>query len=160
MSDHEESLDDSLRVEALSGSRVPRRAVLTGASGLILAGFVRGAAAAAQPVGAANPSLVATALHCSGTGEICLEHCLKEFTRGDTMLAKCAARVAEMVPVCKGLASLAALESEHLPAYAKVCIDVCKSCEVECRKHEAHHEICKECADACAKVIEACRKVG
>ena len=43
------------------------------------------------------------------------------------MLAQCAARVSEMIPVCDTLASLAALDSAHLPAYAKVCIDVCAS---------------------------------
>lgn len=142
---------------------VPRRAVLAAASGLVAAAAVTTvvpglsvpADAAPAPANAPHAGLVRVALECAGTGELCLQHCLSEFARGQTMLAECAARVAEMVPVCKTLASLAALESSHLKAYAKVCIDVCKACEEECRKHEAHAEICKQCADSCLKVIAA-----
>jgi Cys-rich four helix bundle protein (predicted Tat secretion target) len=76
------------------------------------------------------------------------------------MLAQCAARVGEMIPVCQTLASLAALESTHLKAYAKICIDVCQACEDECRKHTAHAAICGQCADACAKVIAALKAIA
>jgi len=153
--------------ERASGT-MPRRSVLAAASGVVLAAVATGgrglgvspAAAAPQPANAPNASLVATALDCAGTGEICLQHCLREFTAGQTMLAQCAKRVAEMIPACEALASLAALESQHLAAYAKVCADICQSCEDECRKHESHHAICKECADTCVKLVEACRKVA
>ena len=144
---------------------VPRRAVLAAASTLVAAvaastlpGLAGVAAAAPAPADAPNTALVRTALECSGTGELCLQHCYSELAKGQTMLAQCAARVSEMIPVCETLASLAAQESPHLPAYAKVCIDVCKSCQEECVKHEAHAEICKQCGDACAKVIAALQR--
>jgi len=142
---------------------LPRRAVLTaGLVGAAAAGALPGlvAAAAAAPAPGANAALVATALDCAGTGELCLQHCYAEFAKGETMLAVCAQRVAEMVPVCKTLASLASLQSKHLPAYAKVCIDVCADCETECRKHEKHAAICKACADECVKVIDALKKMA
>lgn len=153
--------------EPQDGTVVPRRAVLAAASGLMAAaaatalpGLVATAAAAPAPANAPHAGIVRVALECAGTGELCLQHCLSEFSKGQTMLAECAARVAEMVPVCKTLASLAALESAHLKAYAKVCIDVCKACEAECRKHEAHAEICKQCADSCVKVIDALKSLA
>jgi Cys-rich four helix bundle protein (predicted Tat secretion target) len=150
--------DDEARLDA--SSPLARRTVLGAAAGLLLAGATRAAHGAPAAANAKHAALVATALDCAGTGELCLQHCFAEFAKGQTMLAACAQRVAEMVPVCKTLASLAALDSDHLPAYAKVCIDVCTSCEEECRKHEAHAAICKQCADSCAAVIAACRKLA
>jgi Cys-rich four helix bundle protein (predicted Tat secretion target) len=125
-----------------------------------LPGLATNADAVAEPADAPNAALVRTALECAGTGELCLHHCFTEFAKGQTMLAQCAARVGEMVPVCRTLASLAALESSHLKAYAKICIDVCQACEDECRKHAAHAAICGQCADACAKVIAALKALA
>lgn len=146
---------------------VTRRTLLAAGSTLVAAaavtslpGLVTDAAAVVEAAQAPNEALVRVALECSGTGELCLHHCLTEFAKGQTMLAQCAARVGEMVPVCKTLASLAALESSHLKAYAKVCIDVCQACEDECRKHAGHAAICGQCADACAKVITALKALA
>jgi Cys-rich four helix bundle protein (predicted Tat secretion target) len=137
----------SRRTLLAAGSTVLAAAVTT------LPGLVPHANAVATD--APNSALVRTALECAGTGELCLHHCFTEFGKGQTMLAQCASRVAEMVPVCQALASLASLESVHLKAYAKVCIDVCQACEDECRKHAKHAAICGQCADSCAKVIAA-----
>lgn len=157
-----DELEDSLDA---TPTVVPRRALLAAAAGIVVAaaattlpGLAAPAAAAPAPASAPHTDLVRIALECSGTGELCLQHCYEEFARGQTMLAQCAARVSEMIPVCEALASLAALQSTHLKAYAKVCTDVCKACEEECRKHEAHAEICKQCADSCLKVIAALQR--
>lgn len=146
---------------------VTRRTLLAAGSTLVAAaavtslpGLATDAAAVVEPADAPNAALVRVALECSGTGELCLHHCFTEFAKGQTMLAQCAARVGEMVPVCKTLASLAALESSHLKAYAKICIDVCQACEDECRKHAGHAAICGQCADACARVITALKALA
>lgn len=146
---------------------VTRRALLAAGSTLVAAaaatslpGLATDAAAVVEVAEAPNAALVRVALECAGTGELCLHHCLTEFAKGQTMLAQCAARVGEMVPVCRTLASLAALESSHLKAYAKICIDVCQACEDECRKHAGHAAICGQCADSCAKVIAALRSIA
>ncbi len=65
-----------------------------------------------------------------------------------------------MNAACTGLARLAALNSDHLPAYAKVCLEICKDCEAECRKHEKTHAICKACAESCKACIAECEKVA
>lgn len=106
-----------------------------------------------------HQALAETALDCVGWGERCQKHIMTLFLAGDTSLAQCSARIHDMVAVCNALASLAAAESDHLKPFAKVCIDVCKSCEQECRKHEQHHPICKDTAEACARVVAACQKV-
>jgi len=107
-----------------------------------------------------NGPLVAAALDCVGTGEACAQHCLTLLSAGDTSIAACMATVQQMLPVCATLASLAALGSPHLAAYARVCADICKDCEAECRKHEKHHAACKACAESCAKCITACNMVA
>ena len=157
-------LDDPVTAD---DAPVARRTVLAAASGLMVAaaastlpGLTSSSSAAPAPAAAPHADLVRVALECSGTGELCLQHCYAEFAKGQTMLAQCAARVSEMIPVCEALASLAALESVHLKAYAKVCTDVCKACQDECLKHEAHAEICKQCADACGKVIAALQRLA
>ena len=153
-------IDETIEADRRTHSVVSRRTllaagstVLAAAAATTLPGLVPHANAAAAD--APNAALVRTALECAGTGELCLHHCFTEFAKGQTMLAQCAARVAEMVPVCQGLASLASLESKYLKAYARVCIDVCQACEDECRKHANHAAICGDCADSCAKVIAA-----
>lgn len=154
--------ETELATRACTDNLISRRTLIAGGAGLVAAAtaaalpaLAREASAAPEPASSPNAALVRTALDCAGTGELCLKHCYAEFAKGDTMLAQCAARVAEMIPVCQALASLAALESTHLKAFARVCIDVCKACEDECRKHTAHAEICKQCADACARVVSA-----
>ena len=153
--------------EARTGTNaiVSRRTLLAAGSSLVAAAAVTlpGVASEAHAVAAVdapNAALVRVALECSGTGELCLHHCFGEFAKGQTMLAQCAARVGEMIPVCQTLASLAALESSQLKPYAKICIDVCQACEDECRKHTAHAAICGQCADACAKVIAALKALA
>ena len=103
-------------------------------------------------------TLVMTTLECVGVGEMCLQHCFNQFAAGDTSLAACAVRNQEMTAACKALASLAAASSAQLTSFAKVCIAIYKACEAECRKH-AHHPICIETAEACAKTIAECEKL-
>ena len=103
-------------------------------------------------------SLVLTALECVGIGQMCLQHCFDQFAKGDTSLAACAALNRDMIAACQTLAALGAGRSAQLKAYATVCIDICKACEAECRKHE-HHPICIETAEACIKTIAECEKL-
>lgn len=106
-----------------------------------------------------NREVLESALHCARDGEICLAHCLQEFSAGDTTLAECARSVAQLVPVCTALAQLAALRSPHLADIAKAAMAVCRDCEAQCRKHAEHHDFCKDCADSCAACIKACESL-
>ena len=103
--------------------------------------------------------VVDAATACVGSGETCLKHILDQSAAGDNSLAACGMRVHEMIAVCRALVTLAASDSPQLKPFAKVCIEICRSCEVECRKHEQHHAICKETADSCERVISSCEKL-
>ena len=115
-----------------------------------------GKAAAAKP---ATPlqGLIAAAKKCGSTGDICLKHCIRLTKAGDKSLAGCMASVKTMLPVCNAVGHLASLDSKRLKDLVKVCADVCADCEIECRKHEFHHKECKNCAEACADMVKACK---
>jgi len=136
-----------------------RRDVLAGARGLLVGAASSGEADAAEHDHGASPAharLAEAALGCIKDGEACLQHCLQAFQGGDTTLARCAARVQDMLPVCAAMVRLATSRSERAAAYAEICATICRDCEAECRKHEAEHPACKACGDACARVIAAC----
>lgn len=138
-----------------------RREVLLGA-GAVLAttGLSRSQAAAGEhdehaAHGAQGNALAAAAAGCLSAGEICMEHCLMMLGRGDTSMAQCSQRVHDMLGVMTALLRLSGSNSPRLAALAAVAKDVCKDCETECRKHEDKHQVCRDCADACARTIKA-----
>ena len=95
---------------------------------------------------------------CLDKGQRCIAHCLVSFREGDTTLAACAAKVHEMEAICQAYSYLLASNSSYSKEYAKVCIAACSDCEDECRKHEDKHVECKECAEACNKVVAMVKK--
>jgi len=129
-----------------------RRDWLVGAGAVALAAAAH-AAPKDKPAQEGNPLVDAT-FDCQKKAEACLTHCMTMFAAGDTSMAACAAAVRETIATSGALATLAAAGSKHAKALAKVCADVCKDCEAECRKHQAKMAVCRECADACAKMIQ------
>ena len=103
--------------------------------------------------------LIEEAHHCMETGEACAAHCINDMRSGNTELLECLVQVQELVIACEALAKLAAHDSEHLKTYAKATIEVCDTCEAECRKFEEKHNECKVCADACVACREECERV-
>jgi Cys-rich four helix bundle protein (predicted Tat secretion target) len=128
-----------------------RRDLLVGAGAVALATAAK-AAPKEKPAQEGN-SLVDAAFDCQKKAEACLTHCLNMFAAGDTSMAACAAAVRETLATSRALATIASANSKHTKDLAKVCADVCKECEAECRKHQAKMNICRECADACARMI-------
>ena len=116
-----------------------------------------GAAPAAKAPVAAHADLIAAAKRCGSVGETCLKHCVRLTKAGDKSLAECLKTVSAMLPVCAAVGRLAAQDAARLKDLAKVCIDVCGDCETACRKHEFHHVECKNCAEACAAMVKACK---
>lgn len=145
-----------------------RRDMLLGAAVVttLAAGNVMGASEHDHHVGHTmapsdrDTSLIDAALHCVKNGQICNDHCIELVKQGDTSIAECLASVSDMLATCTGLSRLAANESAHLAAFAKVCIAVCKDCEKACAKHENHHAECRACAQSCRECIKACEKVA
>jgi len=99
------------------------------------------------------------ASECASLGEICVTHCVDLVRKGDTSIAECIATVNEAVAACTALSSLANYNSMHLKQFAKACKGICGHCENECKKHAKKHKACKDCADACARCIQAINKI-
>jgi Cys-rich four helix bundle protein (predicted Tat secretion target) len=104
-------------------------------------------------------TLVAATSKCVNTGDICLNHCLTMLGQGDKELAACAMTVRDTIAACTALRELAAANSPHVAALAKVVGDVCRDCKAECDKHEKH-QVCRECGEACAQCAKECDRVA
>jgi len=151
-----------------------RDLVLGGGAVLLTAGLARaedphtghGAHGAAAGDGAAKdphaghgaamklPVLPAT-LACESLGEECVAHCFDVIAKGDTSIVGCARAVHEMLAVNDAVLRLAGSHSTHLKGVATATVPVYRACEAECRKHEAKHDICKLCGDACVQAVKA-----
>ncbi len=172
------STRDRIESEAATHGTATRRAVLMGAAAFATAAAARAALAAEEAEHAGHAAhaghgegkytegvrnkkhrkLVAAANDCVETGQVCISHCMETFVAGDTTMAECAFAVQQMMPICAALAELAAYDSAHLKPLLQACIGVCEDCEKVCREHADHQPECKDCADACAKLIEAAKK--
>jgi Cys-rich four helix bundle protein (predicted Tat secretion target) len=107
-----------------------------------------------------HPDLLEALEDCTATGRRCVAHCLVTFREGDTSLADCAASVHEMMAVCAAMETLVASNSGHVPAMAKVCASVCEDCMAECEKHAKMHRECRECMEACKRLLPELKKVA
>ena len=96
---------------------------------------------------------------CVAAGDACLRHCLGMLAHKDTSMAACTSLSYQMVAACGALQSLAALNSPHVPAFAKVVAQICADCQNECEKFPGVVE-CKACGDSCKACAEECRKVA
>ncbi len=103
-------------------------------------------------------ALEKTSIECVATGNDCLRHCFGMFSMKDTGMAACADAVFQLVAACNALASLAAVNSTHVPAVAKTVALICNDCKKECDKFPKIVE-CKACGDACQKCADECRKI-
>jgi Cys-rich four helix bundle protein (predicted Tat secretion target) len=139
-----------------------RRDVLLAAAGALTAGvgLVHAAAAAQAAAPKTGPSkpphqaVIEATKRCDTVGNACLRHCQRLTRLGDKSLAECMRSVSAMLPVCVAMNRLAGQDAKRLKDLAKVCADVCRDCEAECRKHEFHHVECKRCAEACAATVK------
>ena len=103
-------------------------------------------------------AVIRTAGECETTGEVCLSHCIDLLAQGDKSLALCAKRANELTAVCRALGAIAAQDAPSLSTLASLAEDVCKRCEVECRKFPQHPQ-CVACAEACVACSTECKKL-
>lgn len=96
------------------------------------------------------------ALRCALVGETCLEHCIRSLSSGSSMMAECAKTVQQMIPLCRAVASLAAMGSPYVREAARICARACAECRSACEKHAGHHRECRDCAESCAECERAC----
>ena len=104
-------------------------------------------------------ALEKTSAECVETGNDCLRHCFGMFSMKDTSMAGCADATYQLIAACGALTSLAAVNSPHVPAFAKTVEKICNDCKKECDKFPKIAE-CTACGDACKKCAEECRKVS
>ncbi len=107
-----------------------------------------------------RPELLKALEECTSTGRRCVSHCLTTFAEGDTSLADCARAVHEMVAVCEAMETLTISNSSHLAVLAKACVDVCETCRAECEKHAKMHKECRECMEACDRLLPRLEQVA
>lgn len=108
---------------------------------------------------AGDMALVNTVADCIAAGKACLSHCIRLLSTGDKSMGDCAKAVNDMLAICKASESLAANNSKHLKALAKICIAGCTDCSKACTPHVGHHDTCKACKEACDATIEAMKAV-
>jgi Cys-rich four helix bundle protein (predicted Tat secretion target) len=105
-------------------------------------------------------ALEESAAKCVSTGEDCLRHCLGMMSMKDTSMAACADSIVQLIAACRALQTLAAVNSNFTPAFAKDVAAVCSNCEAECRKFYDKYSVCKACAEACKACAAECRKTS
>lgn len=143
---------------------VSRRELLAGAGALATLAAGGSALAAGEHDHAGHapkrPALLQALEDCTSTGRLCVAHCLVTFEEGDTSLAVCARKVHEMMAVCAAMETLVASNSGHVAGMAKVCADVCEECAAECKKHAKTHRECRECMEACDRLIPKLKELA
>jgi Cys-rich four helix bundle protein (predicted Tat secretion target) len=140
-----------------------RREWIVGAGALALASVAKAAPKPEQQPhhhdAPANTGLVDAASDCHRKAEACLSHCISMLSTGDPSMGACAARVRDVLSSSEAVLGLAAAGSKYTKPMAKVCADICRDCEAECRKHADKMPVCKDCADACARMIQEIGKL-
>ena len=64
-------------------------------------------------------------------------------------------QVQQMLALCQGMSSLAAMASPYAVELSALCKKACMACAAECEAHSAHHEECKNCFEACQGSVAA-----
>jgi Cys-rich four helix bundle protein (predicted Tat secretion target) len=137
-----------------------RRDVLKGSIGGIGMAAIAGASTifeSAAFAGSINAEKIGeTASKCIAVGLVCLAHCQQSLAQGSKEMAACSASVSDMLAACETLQKLAASNSPHLAAMAKVCGEICKTCATKCEPHSKNMDVCKACMNACKSCADAC----
>lgn len=143
-----------------------REAILNGGAMVVSASLgaiacgAQNAVAQAVTAPVAAGSVADQAYDCQKKGEACVDHCVRMLSTGDTSMAECLTTARDMLAATEALAHLATAGSKHLALAARLAIATCESCEAACTKHAATHAVCRDCADACARTIAACRPLA
>lgn len=151
--------DQEKRTEEGASAELSRRAMLAGVGAGVLTSMIAGQSAFAAEGhdhsmhAPKNPGLLEVLERCSSAGRLCIAHCLVSFQEGDTSLADCAAKVHEMLALCEAMETLVGSNSSYVSAMTNVCVEACRDCATECKKHADMHSECRACMEACDAVV-------
>jgi hypothetical protein len=91
----------------------------------------------------------------------CADACLAESDRAD--LVRCAAAALDCADIAgatlRVVSRHAGYDATVVQALLGTCIEACRWCYDQCRKHALEHEHCRICADACHRCGHACREL-
>jgi hypothetical protein len=101
-----------------------------------------------------NGKLIATLEGCIVHCNHCADACLDE--DNIKMMVDCIRNDRVCVEVCSALKNILGTSYTNVDGLVKYCEQVCRECADECAKHESQH--CKDCAEACRQCAEACKE--
>jgi uncharacterized membrane protein len=100
-------------------------------------------------------------LNCAQTCTSCADACVAESARAD--LGRCISIALNCADLCVTTMRVVSRPTGHDPAVVRTllqaCVEACRACYDECRKHALEHEHCRVCADACHRCAHACREL-
>lgn len=89
---------------------------------------------------------------CIAACHHCATACLEEENVG--MMVGCIRSDLDCAAFCQTTLGFVGRSSSQLDAVLRLCIELCRACEQECRQHD--HDHCQRCADACRACHRAC----
>jgi hypothetical protein len=98
--------------------------------------------------------LIDELIACALTCENCASMCLHENEVG--MMTRCIELNRDCSDICFQGAHFLMRGSEVSSDFLSSCIEICRLCSQECKKHEAQH--CQACAQTCEECVEACEQ--
>jgi len=101
-------------------------------------------------------ALGAAAGTCLDAAEDCLRECFGMLASRDTSMAACAEAAYALIAACRAVRTLAAVNSVHVPIFAKAVEQACIGCRMECDRFPGI-AACVACGDACSKCAAECR---
>jgi hypothetical protein len=97
---------------------------------------------------------------CAQTCTSCADACLAEEMVAE--LRQCIRLNLDCADVCAAAGSVSSRRTggneEVIRPMLEACIEACRRCGEECRRHAEMHEHCRVCADACQSCEQACRE--
>jgi len=99
-----------------------------------------------------HAELILKLINCAMACENCSSACLDE--NDVTMMARCIELDRDCADICSLAARLLKRDSEIAHTFLGLCEEMCKLCADECAKHNNDH--CKKCAEACRDCADAC----
>ncbi|RBW70960.1 four-helix bundle copper-binding protein [Bacillus taeanensis] len=101
-------------------------------------------------------SSVIQALHeCMEACNHCYDECLNE--ENVKSMSECIRLDRECADICSFLEQSLSRNSPFIKETANLCIEACKKCADECKKH--NHDHCQKCAESCRKCADECEKL-
>ncbi len=132
------------------------------AAASVVLGAVTDAAAQGGAATSMHPpkykALEEASMHCVATGNDCLRHCLGMISMNDVSMSGCTNSAYQLVAACGALQTLAAVNSQYLPSFAKAVREICVACQAECEKFPNTAE-CTACAASCKACAAECSKI-